>query len=85
MAGYAPRPHNFNPNAPDVPVKLTATLALIFSLVAPLVAQDRSADEKAIRDLVAKINAGVLPLPDRPVLPDTVFWSGALVKAAGRW
>ena len=42
-------------------------------------AENQSADEKAIRDVVAKMNAGESS-PGGLLLPDAVTWSGATVK-----
>jgi hypothetical protein len=58
------------------------TVGLFLALATPLGAQDRAADEKAIRAEVEKMNAGrgsEVKLTD-----DSVFWSGALVRPVVR-
>jgi ketosteroid isomerase-like protein len=52
--------------------------ALLLTLTASLPAQDRSADEKAIRDLIGKINAG--RGGEIESTADRVFWTGAMVR-----
>lgn len=60
-------------------MKLAPTLVLlVVSLSSPVVAQDRSADETAIRDLIAKEDAG--RRAEVRSTEDLVFWSGAYVR-----
>jgi ketosteroid isomerase-like protein len=56
----------------------TLTVALFLTLVTPLGAQDRSADEKAIRAEVGKLEAG--RGSEVKQTDDSVFWSGAYVR-----
>jgi ketosteroid isomerase-like protein len=57
-------------------------VALAFTILAAVgvtaAVQSPSADEKAIRDLIAKRNAGELTLNDATT--DVAWWSGAMVK-----
>jgi hypothetical protein len=54
------------------------TVALLMTLATPLAAQDRSADEKAIRAEVGKLESG--HGSEIQGTDDSVFWTGALVR-----
>jgi hypothetical protein len=64
-------------------MKLLPLSALLLALATPVAAQDRSADEKAIRDIVAKVNAGVPPPTDYK--PLRIACSGVARSCDPKW
>ena len=63
-----------------IPMRATTiAFALLIAAGSTTFAQNPSADEKAIRDIVAKMDAGER-IPGGLALPDSVGWSGATVK-----
>jgi ketosteroid isomerase-like protein len=61
-----------------VSMRVAIISALLVTFAAPVPAQVRSADEKAIRDLIDKINTG--RAGEIGQTEDSVFWSGAIVR-----
>jgi ketosteroid isomerase-like protein len=65
------------PTKKEIPMIRLLMLAIAVGFTVPVFAQDRSADEKALRELIVKLDA---QNQAEPIAPDAVRWTGAQVR-----